>query len=77
MMRATDEVIQSRRRPGVRASFERAAAMALLPASILPVLLLGPGLLRAPEKLWRETRAEVQRLQERPDAPPRWELRKR
>ncbi len=46
------------------ASLRRACAIALLPASILPVVLLGPGLARAPEKLWREAHAEVQRLQE-------------
>jgi hypothetical protein len=45
-------------------SLRRALAIALLPASILPVVLFGPALLRAPEKLWREARAEVQRLQE-------------
>jgi hypothetical protein len=44
-------------------SLERLLAKALLPASILPVVLFGPALLRAPEKLWREARAEVQRLQ--------------
>ncbi len=42
----------------------RALAQALLPAAILPVLLLGPGLARAPWKLWRQLSAEVQRLTE-------------
>jgi len=45
-------------------SLGRALAMLLLPASILPVLVFGPQLVRAPEKLWREGRAEVQRLSE-------------
>jgi hypothetical protein len=39
--------------------------MLVLPASILPVVFLGPTLLRAPHKLWREAGAELQRL-ERP-----------
>jgi len=51
---------------GVAGSLQRGLAIALLPASILPVLLFGPALLRAPEKLWREARAEVQRLQATP-----------
>jgi hypothetical protein len=41
----------------------RALAMALLPASMLPVLLGGPALLRAPHTLWRQAWADVQRLQ--------------
>jgi len=48
----------------VSASVRRAFAQALLPASILPVLVLGPGIARAPEKLWRELSADVQRLTE-------------
>ena len=40
----------------------RALAQALLPAAILPVLVLGPGLMHAPERLWRQVSAEVQRL---------------
>jgi hypothetical protein len=54
---------------GATGSLQRALAIALLPASILPVVLFGPALLRAPEKLWREARAEVQRLQEPAQAP--------
>jgi hypothetical protein len=50
-------------------SLERVLARALLPASIMPVVLFGPALLRAPEKLWREARAEVQRLQGPRPAP--------
>jgi hypothetical protein len=42
---------------------KRALAMALLPASMLPVLLAGPALLRAPHTLWRQAWADVQRLQ--------------
>ncbi len=48
---------------GAMSSLRRALAMALLPLSILPVALFGRALLRAPEKLWREAQAEVQRLQ--------------
>ena len=46
-------------------SLQRVLAQALLPASIVPVLLLGPGLVRAPQTLWRRVSAEVRRL----DAP--------
>jgi hypothetical protein len=49
----------------VSESLKRVLAQALLPASILPVLLLGPGLVRAPQTLWRRVSAEVRRL----DAP--------
>ena len=45
-------------------AIRRALAQALLPASILPVLVLGPGLVRSPETLWRHVSAEVQRLSE-------------
>jgi hypothetical protein len=45
-------------------SLKRALAMLLLPASIVPVPLLGPTLLRAPHRLWRQASAEIQRLQE-------------
>jgi hypothetical protein len=48
----------------VSATVRRTLAQALLPAAILPVLLLGPGLVRAPWKLWRQLSAEVQRLTE-------------
>ncbi len=51
-------------RDGVLGSLGRALAMLLLPASIVPVLVFGPQLVRAPEKLWREDRAAVQRLGE-------------
>jgi len=44
----------------------RLLAIALLPASIVPVCLLGPALLRAPQRLWREAAAEVARLQAHP-----------
>jgi hypothetical protein len=50
-------------------SLRRALAVALLPLSILPVVLFGPALLRAPQKLWREAQAEVQRLQAAPRSP--------
>ena len=46
-------------------SLQRALAQALLPASIVPVLVFGPGLVRAPQTLWRKVSAEVRRL----DAP--------
>jgi hypothetical protein len=45
-------------------ALRRALAVALLPLSILPVVLFGRALLRAPEKLWREAQAEVRHLQE-------------
>lgn len=51
------------RRAGISRSLARALAMVLLPASILPVLLAGPALLRAPRTLWRQTWADVQRMQ--------------
>jgi hypothetical protein len=60
---------------GATGSLQRALAIVLLPASILPVVLFGPALLRAPEKLWREARAEVQRLQEPAHAPRAGERR--
>jgi hypothetical protein len=48
----------------VSPALRRVLAQALLPASILPVLVLGPGLVRSPEALWRRVSAEVQRLTE-------------
>jgi len=45
-------------------AIRRALAQALLPASILPVLLFGPGLVRSPQRLYRQVSAEVQRLTE-------------
>jgi hypothetical protein len=60
---------------GALSSLRRVLAMALLPASILPVALFGPALLRAPERLWLQARAEVQRLQ-RPDRSPRAQERR-
>ena len=45
-------------------AIRRGLAQALLPAAILPVLVLGPGLVRSPETLWRRVSAEVQRLSE-------------
>jgi hypothetical protein len=47
---------------GRRASVKRALAILLLPASIIPVVFLGPSLLRAPRHLWRMTYADVHRL---------------
>jgi hypothetical protein len=38
-------------------------AMVLLPASMVPVLLAGPALVRAPRTLWRQAWADVQRMQ--------------
>jgi hypothetical protein len=46
-------------------TFKRVLAMLVLPASLLPVVLLGPGMLRAPRKLTREALAGVQRLERR------------
>ena len=45
-------------------AIRRGLAEALLPASIIPVLVLGPGLAHAPQRLWRQVSAEVQRLTE-------------
>ena len=44
------------------ASVKRALAILLLPASIIPVVFLGPSLLRAPRHLWRMTYADVHRI---------------
>ncbi len=44
------------------ASVKRALAMLLLPASIIPVIFLGPSLLRAPRHLYGMTAADVHRL---------------
>ncbi len=49
---------------------KRVLAMLVLPASLLPVTLLGPGLLRAPRRLARESWAGLVRL-ERDVAPGR------
>jgi hypothetical protein len=59
-------------------TLRRILTMLVLPASLLPVLLLGPGMLRAPRKLTRQAWADVQRLERRleparhrtPPAPP-------
>jgi hypothetical protein len=45
------------------AALQRGLAQALLPASILPVLVFGPGLIRAPQRLWQKASAEVRRLE--------------
>ena len=50
-------------RGGVRGSLARALAMVLLPASMVPVLLAGPALVRAPRTLVRQAWADVQRMQ--------------
>jgi hypothetical protein len=56
------------------ASLKRGLAMLLLPASIVPVVFLGPSLLRAPRRLWRMTYADVHRviwpLEHRRPLPP-------
>jgi hypothetical protein len=44
----------------------RVLARLLLPASILPVLLFGPALVRAPETLARQVWSDVQHLQSAP-----------
>ncbi len=60
------EIVPARAQQRVTApiTFRRALAMLLLPASMLPVTLFGPALLRAPRHLWREAAAWVQRLEE-------------
>jgi hypothetical protein len=44
-------------------TFKRVLAMLVLPLSLLPVVLLGPGLLRAPRKLARQAWAGAVRLE--------------
>jgi hypothetical protein len=46
-------------------SLKRVLAMLVLPASLLPVTLLGPGMLHAPRKLARAGLADLQRLERR------------
>ena len=53
-------ILAPARRPG---SLRRALAMLVLPASIMPVIFLGPTLLRSPQHLLRQAAAEVQRLE--------------
>ena len=48
---------------GMLRSLRRGLAEALLIGSILPVLLLGPGILRAPETLARRAITQLQRLE--------------
>jgi hypothetical protein len=64
MMAASPTPIDARPTPpaGLAARLTRALAASVLVASILPVVLLGPSLLRAPVKLGRELHADVQRL---------------
>jgi len=45
-------------------TLRRALAMLLLPASILPVALLGPALLHAPHRLLRQAGAAIEHLEE-------------
>ncbi|HEX5853846.1 MAG TPA: hypothetical protein VFY36_12215 [Solirubrobacteraceae bacterium] len=63
MTSATIDLPPVSRRAGASRSLRRALAMVLLPASILPVLLAGPALVRAPRTLWRQAWADVQRMQ--------------
>jgi hypothetical protein len=58
-------------------TLRRVLTMLVLPASLLPVLLLGPGVLHAPRKVGRELWADAVRLDRRlrpartrPPAPP-------
>lgn len=46
-------------------SFKQVLAMLVLPASLLPVTLLGPGMLHAPRKLARAGWAAAERLERR------------
>jgi hypothetical protein len=48
---------------GRRHSLARGLAILVLPASIIPVLLCGPTLLRAPHRLLRQVEAAVQRME--------------
>lgn len=45
---------------GVARRTRRVLAMLVLPASIVPVLVTGPALVRAPQRLWREISADIQ-----------------
>ncbi len=56
--------------PAPALTLKRVLAMLVLPASLLPVVLLGPGLLHAPRKLARQAYAGAVRL-ERELAPGR------
>ena len=58
------------RRSGPLAAIGRLLGAALVPVAIVPVVVLGPGLLRAPARLSRQAGAEVQRV-ERAIAPAR------
>jgi hypothetical protein len=53
---------QQSRATALTARLVQGLAASVLVASILPVVLLGPSLLRAPLKLGRELHADVQRL---------------
>ena len=69
------EVVPASPRRGQPAwrSLRRGLAMLLLPGAIVPVMLTGPALLRAPGHLSREAAAEVQRLEApAPHAPREW-----
>ena len=45
-------------------SLRRGLAMLVLPASLLPIMMFGPGLLRTPLKIGREWESEVQRIEQ-------------
>jgi hypothetical protein len=63
MAHALDPVhTRARARSGPRATIAHGLAVMVLVVSILPVVLAGPSLLRAPVKLERELRANVERL---------------
>lgn len=69
-------------RTATRLTLRRVLTMLVLPASLLPVLLLGPGVLHAPRKLGRQLWADAVRLdrrlqpaRSRPPVPPRLRAR--
>ncbi|HEY3830471.1 MAG TPA: hypothetical protein VGL57_14855 [Solirubrobacteraceae bacterium] len=51
--------------------FRRALNVLLLPASLIPVLLLAPSLVRAPATLWRHTAHALAPAHAKPHRPPR------
>ena len=51
------------RRHALGRALLRGLAMALLAASILPVLLLGPGIVRAPQELFRSATTALGHLE--------------
>ena len=63
----TDAVLTDERLPEPRsfaASLRRTLAMLVLPASLVPIVLFGSGMLLTPLKIGREWNSEVQRIEQ-------------